>query len=76
MLKRLLVCDACDKEVDVLEADGWLETRTYIATQTFMSRVYEARDEGGDDGTNHGDFCSLFCLANWASAQASLRELD
>jgi hypothetical protein len=77
MLKRLIVCDACGTETELTGADGWIEARTYIASQDFMSRVYEARNEGNtDDGTNHGDFCSLLCLANWASAQANLRDLD
>ena len=74
--KRLLVCDSCGAETSLYESDGWMQARTYISTQDFHDHVMSMRYGGLDDGTNHGDFCGLGCLANWSSAQLNLRTLE
>lgn len=74
--KHELICDACDKHVDIYQADGWMQVRTYIASFDFAQTVRSARDDERDDGTNHGDFCSLRCLSEWANTNDVLRGLN
>ena len=76
---HMLICDACGKTKKVTDTDehAWLFLQTRVSVDEYQAVVGAA--QAGQDITHMldgGDFCSLMCLANWASARASLRELD
>jgi len=81
MIRKSLVCDACGKEVNEVEMSKvrpWLKLQTMVATAEQYAKLTGKLADGEQvkDVADYGDFCGLICIANWASARASLRELD
>lgn len=81
MIRKSLVCDACGKEVDeegMSKLRPWLKIQTMVATAEQYAKLTGKLADGEQvkDVADYGDFCGLICVANWASARASLRELD
>ncbi len=81
--KQVVVCDSCGQESALTSITSpWYHVNTVVATQemaqSLMERLTEDQKERGDfkDAFDFGDFCSLVCLANWASVRANLRGLD
>lgn len=72
-------CDGCGtrKAIDQSTEHTWLTVATAVSANEY-AEVMEKLHQGEELGNlvDNGDFCSLICLANWASARASLRELD
>jgi hypothetical protein len=81
MKENLIRCDACGKTEAISGSPdalhSWLLVNTAVAPND-MKKIVEALQEGKDAAhlLDTGDFCSLICLANWASSQANLRGLD
>jgi hypothetical protein len=75
---RYRKCDACQKQVAEEETDGtWVNVRALVGNLEAYNRLQEARELYGDEvALDHGDFCGLICLSNWASARASMKELN
>lgn len=72
-------CDACGKRkaMDATTEAKWLTVATAVSPDEY-AQVMEKLNDGASLETviDNGDFCSLMCLANWASARAELRSLD
>jgi len=72
-------CDGCGKRkaMDATTETKWLTVATAVSPDEYAAVM--AKLEEGQELQNvidNGDFCGLVCLANWASARASLRMLD
>ena len=72
-------CDACQrtKELDESTEHTWLQVSTAVSAEEYakvVDRIH--RGMKAEDVIDNGDFCSLMCLANWASARAELRAMD
>lgn len=81
--KRIIECDACTKQADLEKLEKpWFHVSAIVADEEMAQRIVEQVDpdayERGDLSSvlDYGDLCSLACVANWASAQSGLRELD
>lgn len=80
--KHLIVCDGCGREEDGHEFEGfWFQVTTVLSSphqesvQEKLARVMTGQSKMSDVA-DFGHFCSLACLANWASSRAALRALD
>lgn len=75
----LIRCDACGAEREVGKSGSpWYEVKPALTAQEDVRRL-EAKVLAGEafkDIADFGDFCSLRCLANWASAHHELRALE
>lgn len=80
MIRKSLVCDACGKvdEEGMSQLRPWLKVQTMVATAEQYAKLTGKLASGEEvkNVADYGDFCGLICLANWASARASLREMD
>ena len=82
MKKNIMVCDGCEKQQDIgNDTKGWYQLNQLVP-QSEYKRLAEEMMRGGvtlEEVTaqfDSGEFCSLVCVANWASATAGLRELN
>ncbi len=78
--RKLVECDACGKtkaEGEV-SARPWVQVRTAVGSNEEYQAIIEALQAGNPENavTDSGDFCSLSCLANWASARYEMRMMD
>lgn len=74
----MMVCDACGKKVrleEVGEAGLWFTVAALVGTPEMYTQ-YEQMAETGRPGHDHGDFCGLICLINWASNVKNIRDLE
>lgn len=72
-------CDACGrtKGMDESTEHTWLTVATAVSALEYQGVVQKLQEGASlENLIDNGDFCSLMCLANWASARATLRELD
>jgi hypothetical protein len=78
MYRRSVVCDACSTEEDVEKlSHPWFTAQTVIGTHEQYERMLEeVHGEEGKLQADAGQFCSLGCLANWASTTQNLHALD
>lgn len=79
--KKLQVCDGCGLEQEDTVAVGWLNVRTLVTSLEEYHRLLNVAQALPEDVhskvlVDAGDFHSLACLANWASAQSNMRALD
>lgn len=78
-LKYVMVCDACGKQADAKNLPNvWLLVQSIVSTREQFNRLPGVADGARklEDVVDFGEFCSLQCVANWASVQANLRSLD
>ena len=69
-------CDGCDKEIHAFEADGWWSVHEIVGTpERYKELVMEAQEKG-ISGAISGDFCSLPCLASWATNAGTLKSWE
>jgi hypothetical protein len=72
-------CDGCGtrKRIDESSEHTWLTVATAVSANEY-AEVMEKLHQGEtlESLVDNGDFCSLVCLANWASLRANMRELD
>lgn len=78
---NFIECDACGtrRQTDKAEPDStpWLKVQTQMSPDEYQGIIEKLRAGASVDSlTDGGDFCSLICLANWASAQHSLKQLS
>ena len=79
--KHLVVCDACGKEGDVhhMNESFWYKVQTIVGKHEQLRDSLERVASGElklTDVVDYGDFCSLECVANWASSRAEMRHLS
>ena len=74
-----LECDGCGARKNVNSSEGrpWVTVTNSVSHAEYLA-LAESFNAGVDveSALDQGDFCSLHCLANWASARANLRGLD
>jgi hypothetical protein len=82
MKKNIMVCDGCEKQQDITsDTTGWYSLNQLVP-QSEYKRLAEDLMHGGKTleqiqaEFDQGEFCSLVCVANWASATAGMRELS
>lgn len=75
--ERVLRCDACGRTKLVGEntENPWTTLQTIIGSPEEYAAVAEQVQEGVplENVIDAGDFCSLACVANWASARHEMR---
>ena len=77
--EQVVRCDACSatKLVGEDSEHHWLYLQTLISSAEEYARVAESVQAGVplENVIDGGDFCSLKCVANWASARFEMRQL-
>lgn len=82
MKKQVLVCDACGKAEDIgAETSGWVSLQSMVNQEKYEAlarklAMGETTLQETLAGMDSGEFCSLPCVANWASATSNMRALD
>ena len=77
--QNVIVCDACGitKQAEDSTGSMWLNLSSMSSTDEYenvMKRM--ANGEQIQNLVDSGDFCSLSCVANWASARFELKSMD
>ena len=77
--QNVVKCDGCGKTKQTHESTGspWLSVSTAASPLEYQS-VMERLQQGAEAESliDHGDFCSLRCLGEWALARDLLRSTD
>ena len=77
--KNMVVCDACGKEQNAEAPEGprWYQVATAVSPEEYQ-KVLAMLQQGAKvkDLVEQGDFCSLMCVANWASALHEMKALN
>jgi len=68
-------CDTCEKRVLIKDVGTWYRVATVVATPEHFADLFKAA-EANEPIHMHGDFCSLRCLATWATNAAALGDLE
>jgi hypothetical protein len=77
--ENVIRCDGCGKAKQTHESTGspWLSVQAQTSPEEYQGVVMKL--QGGaslESLIDTGDFCSLLCLADWASARHALRALS
>lgn len=73
---HLAKCDGCERTISLKEADGWWTVhQVVVSTEKYQELVTRA-EATGYSGAISGDFCSLPCLAKWATNADTLRLME
>lgn len=79
---KMLTCDGCgttrNLSTEGLGGAVWIQVQSMVATQEEMLAVQDRimRGQEPKDFLDMGEFCSLRCLANWASAREQLKAVS
>lgn len=77
--EKVIRCDACSRSKVAGENTEyvWIAVQTIVGSAEEYASITEAVLGGTplENVVDTGDFCSLRCLANWASARHEMRQL-
>jgi hypothetical protein len=69
-------CDACEKEVRVEYASGWLSVEYMVTSEEEAAFLMAKAHATGTSGVFSGNFCSLPCLGSWAMNADKLNSME